>query len=249
MPTLVEIETHDKIARLRLNRPDARNALSIELVRELEEAIEEVHALGDVHACIVEGAGKAFCAGMDLKAVQDDPKAMGGLLHDLARTLLKLRKLPMVTIARVQKAAIGGGCGLATVCDFLLTHADAKLGYPEVSLGVSPGVVAPWLVRRLGPGRARTLLLRGELLSGTQAQEIGLASHVADDAEALDDAVGALVEELSAAGLGALRETKAWMNELDGSLDESLARRGAEISARVIQTAEAQERLRAVFSR
>lgn len=249
MPTLVEMETQDKIARLRLNRPDARNALSIELVRELEEAIEEVHALGDVHACIVEGAGKAFCAGMDLKAVQDDPKAMGGLLHDLARTLLKLRKLPMVTIARVQKAAIGGGCGLATVCDFLLTHADAKLGYPEVSLGVSPGVVAPWLVRRLGPGRARTLLLRGELLSGTQAHEIGLASHVADDAEALDDAVGALVEELSAAGLGALRETKAWMNELDGSLDESLARRGAEISARVIQTAEAQERLRAVFSR
>ncbi len=249
MPPLVQLDTQSKIARLRLNRPEARNALSIDLVRQFEEAVEEVHGLSDVCVCIVEGAGKAFCAGMDLKAVQDDPKAMGGLLHDLAAALVKLRALPMVTIARVQKAAIGGGCGLAVVCDFVITHADAKLGFPEVNLGVSPGVVAPWLVRRVGAGAARALLLRGEIVSGRQAHALGLASEVVDDEHGLDAAVRALADEACAAGLAALRETKAWMNQLDGSLDEALARRGAEISARVIQTDEAQQRLRKAFSR
>lgn len=247
MARLVTIDKQDKVARLRLNRPEARNALSIELVRQLDAALDELARWEEGLICIVEGEGKAFCAGMDLKAVLNDPQAMGGLLHDLARALLKLRTLPMLTVARVQKAAIGGGCGLATVCDLLLTHSDAKLGYPEVTLGVCPGVVAPWLVRKIGSGRARALLLRGELISGTQAGRIGLADEVVTEEADLDAALEALIEEIIRAGRVALRETKAWMNELDGSLDESLVQRGAEISARVIQTEEARKRLRAAL--
>ncbi|MFG0251611.1 MAG: enoyl-CoA hydratase/isomerase family protein [Phycisphaerales bacterium JB038] len=247
MTPLVQLDRQDKVARLRLNRPEARNALSIELVAALGRALDELRDWTEGYVCVVEGEGRAFCAGMDLKAVQSDPEAMGGLLHDLADVLLKLRTLPMVTIARVQRAAIGGGCGLATVCDFLVTHADAKLGYPEVNLGVCPGVVAPWLVRKIGAGATRSLLLRGNLLSGSEAHGLGLASHVAATLEDLEGEVQALVDEVRAAGLGALRETKDWMNELDGSLDEALAQRGAAISARVIQTEEAQARLREVL--
>ncbi len=249
MTQLVELSKQDKVARLRLQRPEARNALSIELVEQFDRALDELSDWAEGYVCLVEGEGRAFCAGMDLKAVQSDPKAMGGLLHDLAGALMKLRRLPMVTIARVQKAAIGGGCGLATVCDFLVTHREAKLGYPEVNLGVSPGVVAPWLIRKIGAGPTRALLLRGNLLSGTEAHEIGLASHVVAAVDDLDAEVRELADEVCAAGLGALRETKAWMNELDGSLDAAVAQRGAEISARVIQSAEAQARLRAVLGR
>jgi len=90
---------------------------------------------------------------MDLRGVMDDPQAMSGMLHGLSQVARRIRRLPVPTIARVQGAAVGGGCGLMVVTDFAITHAEAKVGYPEVDLGVCPAVVAPWLMRRIGAGR------------------------------------------------------------------------------------------------
>jgi methylglutaconyl-CoA hydratase len=233
------------IATLTLNRPDKRNSLSIELLDSLIARLGDLQGRDDVSVLVVTGAGKSFCAGMDLKAVLGDPAAPGKLLGLLSDFLLALRQLPVVSIARINGAAIGGGCGLATVCDVAITHADAKLGFPEVDLGVCPAVVAPWLVRKIGAGRARRVLLSGGTMSGQQARDLGIVDHAVADAGALDDAVDQLAQKLATGGPQALRATKRLLNELDGSLDTALAQRGAELSAHVLATEEAQGMLRA----
>lgn len=244
MDETARLEIHGNVARLTLNRPDARNALSIELLHALHARADELGRRGDVVVAVLAGEGKSFCAGMDLKAVLNEPGAPERLLSSLAEFTIKLRALPQITVASVQGAAIGGGCGLACVCDFAVTHADAKIGYPEVDLGVCPAVVAPWLVRRVGAGRARRILLSGGLMSGQRAFEEGLVTQVVPDRGSLDSAVSALVERLAQGGVAALRATKALLNEIDGSNDGAIVRRGAELSARVLQSDEARMRLR-----
>lgn len=245
MPSLAHLHISSRIATLSLNRPDARNALSTDLLTDLHARLDELAHHADPLVLILTGEGKAFCAGMDLKAVLSDPAAALTLLQSLADFTLRLRVLPLLTIAKVNGAAIGGGCGLACVCDFALTHADAKLGFPEVDLGVCPAVVAPWLVRKVGPGRARQILLSGGLLSGQRAHEVGIVSHVVPTRDDLDRATDDLAARLAAGGPMALRATKALLNELDGSLDAASVRRGADLSAAVLNTPEAQQMLRA----
>lgn len=245
MDQLALVEYSAPVARLTINRPDARNALSIALLEALHARVDELARRPDISVLVLTGAGKSFCAGMDLKAVLGDPVAPGRLLTLLAEFTVKLRSLAMVVVGRVNGAAIGGGCGLACVCDFAVTHADSKMGFPEVDLGVCPAVVAPWLVRKVGPGRARRILLAGGLMSGRQAYEDGIVTEVASTAAELDGAVDALVARLVGGGPDALRATKALLNELDGSVDASTVLRGAELSAQVLATPDAQGRLRA----
>lgn len=242
---LAQLDINGPIATLTLNRPEARNALSIDLLASLHHRVDELAARRDVIVTVLTGAGKAFCAGMDLKAVLGNHDLAKHLLTSLGDLTIKLRALPQVLVARVNGAAIGGGCGLTTVCDFAVTHADSKMGFPEVDLGVCPAVVAPWLVRRLGAGRARAVLLRGGLMSGQQAFEMGLVTAVTPTAETLDAAVNELAKRLAEGGPAALRATRALLNELDGSTDAALIRRAAELSAEVLSTPDAQERLKA----
>lgn len=245
MQALATVSVHGRIATLMLNRPEARNSLSLDLLRALHARMDEVEAMAEVSVLVLAGEGKAFCAGMDLKAVLSDPKLPLELLTSLARLCLRIRRVGAVTVARVNGAAIGGGCGLATVCDLAITHADAKLGFPEVDLGVCPAVVAPWLVRKVGGGRARQILLSGGTMSGQRAQELGIVNHVVATREELEPAAAEIVTRLATGGPGALRATKQLLNELDGSLDEGLALRSAELSARVLAQPEAQAMLRA----
>jgi len=249
MSELATITFTPPLAALLLNRPEARNALSIDLLRAMHARIDEltarIAAASDIHVVVLTGAGKSFCAGMDLKQVLAHPTAPLELLASLAEFCLKVRTLPAITIAAINGAAIGGGCGLCTVCDFAITHADSKMGFPEVDLGVCPAVVAPWLVRKIGAGAARAMLLRGGIMSGEQAHRLGLVTECVRTREALDAAVKTLADKLAAGGPNALRATKALLNQLDGSLDHAQAMRAAELSAAVLATAEAQAMLRA----
>lgn len=238
-------------ALLTLNRPEQRNALSIELLDALHERMNELEATKGVVVTVVTGAGKAFCAGMDLKQVVIDKGAGGSgdtglplrLLSSLGRLTLRLRRLPCITVAKVNGAAVGGGCGLACVCDMAFTHADARLGFPEVDLGLCPAVVAPWLVRKVGAGRARVVLLMGGVMSGAEAGSRGIADEVASDREQLDVLTNEVVRRLGSGGPAAIAATKGLLNTLDGSLDEGLIQRGAELSASVLATPDAQARL------
>lgn len=249
MNNLATLTTSGRIATLTLNRPDARNALSIDLLGALHAHAEALARRDDVSVLVLTGAGKSFCAGMDLKAVLDDPAAPRRLLHLLADFTLKLRALPMVTLAKVNGAAIGGGCGLACVCDIALTHSDSKMGYPEVDLGVCPAVVAPWLVRKIGAGAARRVLLMGGLMSGQQAFGIGMVDQIVPGAGDLDGAADALAQRLAQGGPHALRATKNLLNTIDGSVDATLVKRGADLSADVVAMPETQRTLRAKLTK
>lgn len=248
MCELVHNSVLDGIATVTMNRPQKRNALSIELIEALEQAIESIERDDSVRVLILSGEGEAFCAGMDLQGVMADADGMRRMLRGLSRVLRRIRRLPMPTIAKVQGAAVGGGCGLMVVTDFAITHPEAKVGYPEVSLGLCPAVVAPWLIRKIGPGRARAMLLAGGTISGQEGYERGLATHLADR-DHLEAEVVKLARSLTEAGVLASRTTKTWLNELDGSLEDAALDRAADLSADVIASAEAQARLRALFGR
>jgi enoyl-CoA hydratase/carnithine racemase len=247
VPELVLLEITDGCASVTLNRPEARNALSLELIEALAETIGLVQGecdSGTVRVVTIGGSEKAFCAGMDLKAVMSDPPGMRRMLLGFSGVLRRIRELPVPTIARVHGAAIGGGCGLMVVPDFAVTHAEARIGYPEVSLGLCPAVVAPWLIRRIGAGPARAMLLEGRTVSGTEAFELGLATHLVGRDE-VADASDKLARALAGGSPAALATTKRWLNELEGPLDDSILERGAGLSADVLAGPDAQARLRA----
>jgi enoyl-CoA hydratase/carnithine racemase len=248
VPEIVELSLDGPIARLRLNRPEQRNALSIDLLAGLHARLDELAGLSEANrprVLVVTGAGKSFCAGMDLKQVLGEAGAPLKLLTLLAEACVKLRALTCVTIASVNGAAIGGGCGLNTVCDFAITHADSKMGFPEVDLGVCPAVVAPWLVRKIGAGRARAMLLRGGLMTGREAHLAGLVTECVERIEGLEAATQAFADRLATGGPRALAATKMLLNEIDGSGDLELARRSARTSAAVLAEPEALAMLRA----
>ena len=249
MSELVRVIPHDNgaVAELRLYRPDARNALSKDLLVQARGALAPLPASREVRVIVISGEGKAFCAGMDLRALLDQPAAMGELLMLISLLLREIRRASKPTIACVQGAAVGGGCGLMSVCDFAFSHPEARLGYPEVDLGVCPAVVAPWLVRKLGSGRARQILLAGGTMTGTRAHEVGLLTHLVDR-EILQSEAIAFASKLAAGGPHAMAATKNWLNELDGSMHDEDLDKAARISAEIVQGEEALSRLRKLFA-
>lgn len=248
----VLLEMNDRIATMTINRPDARNAMSVEILEAMHEGVDRVHA-SEASVLVITGAGRAFCAGMDLKAVLIELSGDAGmgerLLTSLAQLTLKLRALPQVTLASVNGAAVGGGCGLTCVCDVTISHADAKLGFPEVDLAICPAVIAPWVVKKLGAGVARKAMLMGGLMSGAQALEIGLVDELASNRDALVALTDEVAQRLASGGPKALSATKNLLNELDHSLDEKLVLKGAALSASVLATPEAQSALAARMKR
>ena len=239
---LVSLSKNEGIARVRLQRPESRNALSSRMIKELEAVIGAVESDPDLRLMIIEGDGKAFCAGMDLKGVRDDPSAMGEMLNGLAGVSIRIRDLKIPTIARAHGAAIGGGCGLLAICDFAITHPEAKIGYPEVDLGICPAVVAPWLIQRIGTGKARSLLLSGGTMSGEDALAWGLVDECVP-LEELDQAVERKARRILAGGPNAIQVTKEWLNELEGDKIRQDVLKGGQLSASVIQGEEAQSRI------
>ena len=246
MSDLVSLTRDDDIVCMTMHRPQAHNAISRELIDALNEAVGGLERDDQVRVVIFAGEGKSFCAGMDLKGVMSDPVGMADMLRGLSLFTRRLRRLPVPVIARVQGAALGGGCGLMMTADFAFTHPEAKIGFPEVDLGLCPAVVAPWLVRKLGAGRARAMLLAGGHVSGKVGHELGLATHLVSR-EKLEASALELARDLSAGGREALAVTKHWLNELDGSMEDAVLDKAAELSARVIASDDAQKRLRQLF--
>jgi len=246
MDSLVILEINGVTATITLNRPEARNALSLALIESLHGVLDQLEQNENLRVLLIKGSGKAFCAGMDLKGVMEDPGAMAAMLHGLTRAFQRIRRLDVPSVAVVQGAAVGGGCGLMIVCDFAISHPDAKVGYPEVDLGVCPAVVAPWLIRKIGAGKARALLLSGGTRSGQEGMEMGLLTHLTER-EALDDVAEKLAQDLSKGGVIAMRATKRWLNELDGSMEDEVHEQAAQLSADVIARPETQQQLKRVF--
>ena len=185
----VKLERANRVATLTLNRPDALNALSLELLREISQAVAEVADDQSVKALVVRGAGRAFCAGADLlffDTVFADISLLPPYVELLNRCFFQLEELPIPTIAVVHGFALAGGLELMLACDLALVAADARIGDQHANFGLMPGGGSTQrLPRRLGMQRAMELLTTGRWLSGTEAVEWGLALRAAP-ADALD---------------------------------------------------------------
>ena len=176
MPVLL-IEKQSAQTIVTLNRPERRNALTIELMSELVQAIEAAAADEAQRVLILRGAGLSFCTGMDLNETADASKA-----HDsanlVAKMLLTLSQTRLITIAAVHGAAVAGGAGIMSVCDFVVAAEGTKIGYPEARRGLVAGLVMTFLRRQLRERDVRDLLFTGELIDAERAREIGLVNRV-----------------------------------------------------------------------
>ena len=226
MASLVETTTDGAVRTITMQRPDKRNALNAALVSALKEALTAAEA-DDIRAVVLTGAGSAFSAGADLadlRAMRDaSPLENEQDSRHLAELFRQIYRHPKPIIAKVNGHAIGGGCGLAAVCDFSVVAEGAKVGFTEVRIGFVPAIVMVFVRRKLGETAARDLLLRGRLLSAAEAVEEGLFTEVAEEG-ALDDRVVARAEELATETSGsAVALTKRMMAQLPGmGLEESL---------------------------
>jgi methylglutaconyl-CoA hydratase len=218
------------VLRVTLNRPERRNAMTPEMQMELIAAMEEA-ASSDCRVVVFAGAGEAFCAGLDLSSLQSmNDKTAAEHTADaerIARLFRTLYELPKPTIAVVHGAAIAGGTGLATMCDFTLAAPGARFGYTEVRIGFVPAVVSAFLMLQIGEKQARVLLLTGRLFAAEEALRLGLVNEVVE-AERLEARVLEIVTVLNANSPEALAATKrllaaqnkAW---LDAAIAEALA--------------------------
>tara|TARA_R110001592_G_scaffold247812_1_gene509945 strand:+ start:964 stop:1746 length:783 start_codon:yes stop_codon:yes gene_type:complete len=185
--TLVKYEVANRIATITLNRPEKRNALNAEMVTQLKQAFTQAAADENAKVIVLEAAGDSFCAGADLAYLQqlqnntfEENLADSNHLKEL---FLQIYQHPKVVIAKIQGHAIAGGCGLATVCDFSFTVPEAKFGYTEVRIGFIPAIVKVFLLRKIGEGKAKSLLLTGELIPAELAESMGLVNTVVEAIE------------------------------------------------------------------
>ncbi|MFG0251612.1 MAG: enoyl-CoA hydratase/isomerase family protein [Phycisphaerales bacterium JB038] len=231
----------DGIGVLTLNRPAARNALTPEMMQRLAREAERLAA--ECRVLLLAGAGKVFCAGFDLRSCAEDEGAMEGMLRGLAQATRALRRAPVPVVAAAQGAAVAGGCALLGGCDFVVTDRRAKLGYPALRIGISPAVTAALFRTNVGDARARERQLDTRTIDGAEARRIGLACECcAERAEVLPSA-RRLAAELAAKPATALRETKAWINELDGSTRDDLIEGGLRASLKLARDGELRQRL------
>lgn len=235
---MLRLEIDGAVATMVLNDPARRNALGSAMFDALEGAIESVTTNDSVHIVLLRGEGSVFCAGFDLAAAQAQPALIGEFILRLSRINRGLRRMPQIVVAAVQGAALAGGCAMLSACDIVFTARDARFGYPVHRIGVSPAVTIPTLSQAIGAGGARSLLMSGELIDAIEAKRLGLVTHISESAEScVPDALAHCIA-LADKGVHALRVTKAWLNELDGSLDDSRFDGPAEASARVADSQE-----------
>ncbi|MFN8481854.1 MAG: enoyl-CoA hydratase-related protein [Anaerolineae bacterium] len=213
------VERHGSAARVLLNRPDARNAMSQQMIADLLDYFTVIRDDRSLRVVVLGGAGGTFCAGGDIRemsasvtATREEQLANIARLDDM---LLAVNQAPQVVVAEVTGAALGGGVGLVCVADIALAADNAALGFPEVRLGIVPAIVSPYVVARIGLGQARRLMLTGALLNGTQAAAVGLVTQ-AHPADALTDAVNAVVRDALKASPSALAACKALLFEVAG---------------------------------
>jgi enoyl-CoA hydratase len=201
MSDAVLLERDGGVARLTLNRPDVRNAMTGEVTEAFTEAVSELRGDPEVRVVVVTGAGKAFCAGGDLSWIQPGPGADVSSLRAKMRSFyprfLVVRSLDVPTIAAINGASIGAGLCLAMACDIRIAAEDAKLSTAFMRLGMHPGMAATYLLTRLvGTARASELFFTAKTIDGREAERIGLVNRAVPGASLVDEA-SALAREIA----------------------------------------------------
>jgi methylglutaconyl-CoA hydratase len=235
------------VVRVTLNRPDVRNAFDENLIAELTAWSRSIETQ-NTRVAVLGGAGQVFCAGADLAWMSK----MVGYSHEenvrdaraLAAMFDALNTMPIPLIGRVQGAALGGGAGLAAVCDIVVAADDAVFGFTEAKLGILPAVISPYALAKIGQSAARELFLTASKFSAQRAREIGLVHAVVAAAD-LDETIDGYVRELLTSGPRAIAAAKTLIGAVAGRPPAEVADVTAETIARHRVSAEGQEGMRA----
>jgi len=220
-------------ARITLNRPEKRNALNDTVIAGLKQNLKKAAADKNVRVIVISGAGKDFCSGADLSALQKIAGASVAENSEDARSLLELflliRAIQVPVVAAVTGRALAGGCGLATACDLVLASASARFGYPEVKIGFVPAMVMAILRRNVSEKRAFELIARGAEISAEQAREFGLVNQVFAD-ESFETDVRLYVSEFEKMSAPAMGLTKTLLYQMDGLAFAEALETGADVN-------------------
>jgi isohexenylglutaconyl-CoA hydratase len=211
------LELHNGVLHITLNRPQSRNAMSLQMVADLRAVLAAVHDDRAVRALVIGGAGGHFCAGGDIKdmasARAQGPEAYRVLNRTFGALLQEVQHAPQVVITILQGAVLGGGFGLACVSDVALADHQAQFGLPETSLGLLPAQIAPFVVQRIGLTQARRLALTAARFDGTQARRMGLVHFVEHDPQALAERLDEVLAHVLCCAPGANAATKKLLLE------------------------------------
>ncbi|WP_428312616.1 enoyl-CoA hydratase/isomerase family protein [Hydrocarboniphaga sp.] len=240
----IALSLDDGVLHLRLNRPEARNAMNPQMLAEIGAVFDAVRDRLDVRVVVLRGAGGHFCAGADLKSLGSGAKTPGDrdpvatLNRRFGTMLQQVEAASQVVIAVCEGAVLGGGFGLACVADITLAQAQARFGLPETTRGLPPAQIAPFVAARIGLSQARRLCLSGAQFDGIEARRLGLAHECYDDSAALDAGVAATIAAVLRCAPQANAITKAILmnagrHDLDARLDAAAVQfsectRGAE---------------------
>jgi methylglutaconyl-CoA hydratase len=221
------LEITGNLATITLNRPEKRNAISAAMIGELQKTLDEIEK-SHARVGILTGNGKAFCAGMDLEMLaaiaQQSPAENQEDSRRMAKMFRRIWSFSKPLIAAVNGAALAGGCGIATLCDFTLAVPEAKFGYTEVKIGFLPAIVSVFLTRQIGEKRARDLLLTGRIVEAPEAKEIGLINEMVP-ADKLMERANELATTLIAASPSSLTRAKRLLTSAAAaSVDADLER-------------------------
>jgi methylglutaconyl-CoA hydratase len=232
------------VARITLNRPEKRNALNDAVIDGIKTSLRQASDDATVRAVVISGAGKDFCSGADLSAIQKIAGASVAENSEDARALLELfvliRRAPVPVIAAVTGRALAGGCGLATACDLVLASASARFGYPEVRIGFVPAMVMAILRRNVSEKLAFELITRGEEISAEQAKRIGLINQVFSDESFAAD-VETYVKRFEELSKQAIALTKGLLYQIDGLAFQEALETGADVNVIARMTEDCQK--------
>ena len=240
------------VTTVTLNRPDVRNAFNEDLIRDLSEWAATVPADGSIRVVVLRGAGASFCAGADLQWMS----RMAGYSREenladarmAASMFLALDSLPVPVVGRIHGAALGGGAGLAAVCDVVVAAEDAMFGFTEVVLGILPAMISPYVVRKIGLSAARELCLSGVRFPAAKAKDIGLVHDVVTS-DRLDLTVERHVAQFLKAAPSAVAATKRLLSQVAGRMPVDVLEQTAEAIAAQRVSAEGQEGMRAFLEK
>lgn len=251
-PVAIRIDSSRGLARVTLNRPDRRNAFDDRMAEALSQAFQSLGQNPSVRAVILAGAGPVFCGGADLRWMRSNgPPSESQAEADaklLTRMFSMIDSCPCPVIGRVQGPAYGGGVGLLAVCDVVVAVEDATFALSEVTLGLIPAIIAPWLLRKTGESFARRYCLTGEPFSAVVGQQFNLI-HEVTGTDSLDKRIEDLAETILRLAPNAVRETKTLLKRLaitDGADHHKLC---ADANVRARRSAEAQEGLQAFLKK
>lgn len=239
MAEILKIENEGAVRILTLNRPDKRNALNDELIVALKSALREADADDAVRAIVIRGAGKDFCSGADLSALQKIANASHEENLEDARSLGELYKLIRAVrqpvIAAVRGRALAGGCGLAMACDLIVAETNAKFGFPEVKIGFVPAMVAAIVRRAMSEKEAFAWVTLGYEMSAVEFSSVHVVHGIFSD-ETFETDVLEFAQQYAKLSASAVQMTKRLLYDIDGLNFESAIEKGAKVNAEARMT-------------